>query len=80
MPRAPVSLAGGDHCLAPPGSVGRGCLVVKVDVGVELVVPRGVEHCPKATEEAQVVLFEPVGTTNTGDAGGDMTTQLREFG
>jgi len=47
---------------------------------VELVVPRGVEHCPKATEEAQVVLFEPVGTTNTGDAGGDMTTQLREFG
>ena len=44
------------------------------------VVPRGVEHCPKATEEAQVVLFEPMGTTNTGDAGGDMTTELRELG
>src|ERR671918_1415164 len=34
------------------------------------VVPRGVEHCPRADEEAHVLLIEPKGTPNTGDAGG----------
>ena len=43
------------------------------------VVPKGVEHCPKAADEAQVLLFEAKGTVNTGDAGGDMTSQLREL-
>lgn len=43
------------------------------------VVPRGVEHCPKAVGEVHALLFEPKGTVNTGDAGGDMTAQLREF-
>ena len=32
------------------------------------VVPRGVEHCPSADEECEVVLLEPVGLVNTGDA------------
>jgi mannose-6-phosphate isomerase-like protein (cupin superfamily) len=32
------------------------------------VVPRGVEHCPKADEEAHVLLIEPVGTSNVGDS------------
>jgi mannose-6-phosphate isomerase-like protein (cupin superfamily) len=31
------------------------------------VVPRGVEHCPVADEEAHVLLIEPSGTPNTGD-------------
>lgn len=44
------------------------------------VVPRGVEHCPKAADEVQAILFEPKGTVNTGDAGGDMTAELRELG
>ncbi len=35
------------------------------------VVPRGVEHCPRAEEETHVVLVEPRGTVNTGDAGGE---------
>ena len=43
------------------------------------VVPRGAEHCPKAAEEVHALLFEPQGTVNTGDAGGEMTSQLREF-
>lgn len=34
------------------------------------VVPRGVEHCPVADEETAVLLLEPAGTLNTGDAGG----------
>jgi mannose-6-phosphate isomerase-like protein (cupin superfamily) len=43
------------------------------------VVPRGVEHCPKAAGEVEALLFEPQGTVNTGDAGGSMTSPLREF-
>ncbi len=37
------------------------------------VVPRGVEHCPVAEEETAIMLVEPTGTLNTGDAGGPMT-------
>lgn len=43
------------------------------------VVPKGIEHCPKAAEEVHAILFEPQGTVNTGDAGGEMTSQLREL-
>ena len=43
------------------------------------VVPKGVEHCPRADEEVQALLFEPKGTVNTGDAGGSMTSALREL-
>ena len=43
------------------------------------VVPRGVEHCPRADEEAHVLLIEPRGTVNTGDAGGPLTAPEREL-
>jgi len=43
---------------------------VELEAGELFVVPRGVEHCPRADEEAHVLLVEPVGTPNTGDAGG----------
>lgn len=43
------------------------------------VVPKGVEHCPRAEGEVQALLFEPKGTVNTGDAGGDRTSELREL-
>jgi mannose-6-phosphate isomerase-like protein (cupin superfamily) len=36
--------------------------------GELVVVPRGVRHCPVADEETRLVLLEPRGTTNTGDA------------
>lgn len=32
------------------------------------VVPRGVEHRPVAEDEVHLLLIEPVGTPNTGDA------------
>jgi len=32
------------------------------------VVPKGVEHRPVAGEEVHLLLIEPVGTPNTGDA------------
>ena len=43
--------------------------------GELFVVPRGVEHCPRADGEAHVLLIEPLGTPNTGDAGGERTAQ-----
>jgi mannose-6-phosphate isomerase-like protein (cupin superfamily) len=48
---------------------------VELDEGEMFVVPRGVEHCPRAEEEAHVLLIEPVGTPNTGDAGGPLTAE-----
>jgi mannose-6-phosphate isomerase-like protein (cupin superfamily) len=37
--------------------------------GELIIVPHGVEHCPVAeTEEVQLLLLEPAGTLNTGDA------------
>ena len=36
--------------------------------GELFVVPRGVEHCPRADEGAEILLIEPQGTVNTGDA------------
>ena len=41
--------------------------------GQLFVVPRGVEHCPVAAEEASIVLIERAGVVNTGEAGGDLT-------
>jgi mannose-6-phosphate isomerase-like protein (cupin superfamily) len=43
------------------------------------VVPKGVEHCPRADAEVSAMLFEPKGTVNTGDAGGDRTAELSEL-
>jgi mannose-6-phosphate isomerase-like protein (cupin superfamily) len=43
--------------------------------GELLVVPKGVEHQPAAAEECELLLIEPAGTPNTGDAGGDRTAQ-----
>jgi mannose-6-phosphate isomerase-like protein (cupin superfamily) len=41
---------------------------VELGPGELFVVPRGVEHCPRADEEAQILLIEPRGTPNTGDS------------
>lgn len=46
---------------------------VELGPGELFVVPKGVEHCPRADEEAHVLLIEPAGTPNTGDAGGELT-------
>ncbi len=39
------------------------------------VVPKGVRHRPKAAVETTILMFEPRGTVNTGDAGGAMTRE-----
>ena len=40
---------------------------VTLSAGEMFVVPRGVEHCPVANDEAHLLLIEPAGTPNTGD-------------
>ena len=37
------------------------------------IIPRGVEHCPVAQEEVQVLLLEPASTLNTGNLRNDRT-------
>ena len=41
--------------------------VVELSPGECLLVPRGVEHRTAADGEAQIVLFEPAATRNTGN-------------
>jgi mannose-6-phosphate isomerase-like protein (cupin superfamily) len=52
---------------------------VELYPGELFVVPRGVEHRPDAEEETEVLLIEPDGTVNTGDAGGELTTDPRHI-
>jgi mannose-6-phosphate isomerase-like protein (cupin superfamily) len=42
--------------------------IVTLGPGEMFVVPKGVEHRPVAAAEAHVLLIEPRGTPNTGDA------------
>ena len=62
--------------------VTKGSLVIRLrdrevtlGTGELVVVPKGVEHLPVAEEECEVLLIEPAGTPNTGDAGGARTVE-----
>jgi mannose-6-phosphate isomerase-like protein (cupin superfamily) len=46
---------------------------IELREGEMLVVPKGVRHKPYAEEECKVMLVEPRGVVNTGDAEGDLT-------
>lgn len=41
--------------------------VITLNPGECIVIPRGVEHKPVAPVEAEVLLFEPASTINTGN-------------
>ena len=53
--------------------------VVELGPGELYVVPRGVEHRPRAEQEVKALLLEPAGVFNTGDAGGDLTAPVQEL-
>jgi hypothetical protein len=38
-----------------------------------LIVPRGVEHCPKAESECHIMMIEPKTTLNTGNVQNERT-------
>jgi mannose-6-phosphate isomerase-like protein (cupin superfamily) len=46
---------------------------VTIGPGEMYVVKKGVEHKPYAAREVKMMLIEPRGVTNTGDAGGERT-------
>ena len=41
---------------------------ILIKQGEFIIIPQGIEHCPSAEHEVQVMLFEKAGTLNTGDA------------
>jgi mannose-6-phosphate isomerase-like protein (cupin superfamily) len=46
---------------------------VSLGIGEFYVVPRGLEHRTKTRTECAIMLIEPKGVANTGDAGGPLT-------
>jgi mannose-6-phosphate isomerase-like protein (cupin superfamily) len=52
---------------------------LKLQEGELTVIPKGVEHKPVCREECTVLLIEPAGTLNTGDAGGALTDTSLEW-
>ena len=50
---------------------------IVVGPGEFIIMPHGVEHCPSADEEVQVMLLEPKSTLNTGNVESEST--LREL-
>jgi mannose-6-phosphate isomerase-like protein (cupin superfamily) len=48
---------------------------VLIRPGEMFVVPKGVEHKPFAATEVKMMMIEPRGTVNTGEAGGERTAQ-----
>ena len=51
---------------------------VWLEPGEFIIVPKGVEHRPVADEEAQVLLFEPATTLNTGNVRNARTREKLE--
>jgi mannose-6-phosphate isomerase-like protein (cupin superfamily) len=50
-----------------------------VGPGQFIIVPRGVEHCPKTlTDEVHLLLLEPKGTLNTGNVANERTVETPE--
>lgn len=52
---------------------------VQLSPGEFCVVPRGVEHCPLSSGGAEVLMFEPASTVNTGDSPSDRTVDAPEW-
>jgi mannose-6-phosphate isomerase-like protein (cupin superfamily) len=51
---------------------------ITIGPGEFAIVPRGVEHCPVAAEEVEVLLLEPKTTVNTGDIRNERTVAKLE--
>jgi mannose-6-phosphate isomerase-like protein (cupin superfamily) len=52
---------------------------VTLNPGELFVVPRGVEHRPSAAEVCELVLLEPAGVVNTGEADSELTASTDEW-
>lgn len=52
---------------------------VELHEGEFFIVPKGVEHCPVAEEEASVMLLEPKTTLNTGNVNNERTKEKLDW-
>ena len=52
---------------------------VTLGSGELFVVPKGVEHRPSADEVCELLLLEPAGVLNTGEAESDLTAATDEW-
>jgi mannose-6-phosphate isomerase-like protein (cupin superfamily) len=48
-----------------------------IEEGEFAIIPRGVEHCPVAEDEVQVLLIEPKSTLNTGNVHNERTVDVQ---
>ena len=46
---------------------------MQLDAGELYVVPQGIQHRPYAKEECKILLIEPQGVVNTGEADSELT-------
>lgn len=46
---------------------------IELNAGEFVIIPKGVDHKPFASEEVSVMLFEPVSTLNTGNKKNKLT-------
>lgn len=51
---------------------------VEVGAGEFIIVPRSTQHRPVAEQEAEILLFEPASTLNTGDVVNERTRKELE--
>ena len=49
--------------------------IVELSEGEMIVVKKGEQHKPFASEECNVLIVEPRGVVNTGDSGGKLTAE-----
>ena len=48
---------------------------ISLGPGELTVIPRGMDHRPRAKTECHIMLLEPQGVVNTGEAGGTLTAE-----
>lgn len=48
---------------------------VHLSAGEIYVVPKGIEHKPFSENECEMLVIEPKGVVNTGEAGGELTAK-----
>ena len=52
---------------------------IEISEGEFIIIPKGTEHRPRASEEVQVMLFEPATTLNTGNEKNELTRETLDI-
>ncbi len=52
---------------------------IVVSEGEIIIIPKGLDHCPVAEEEAEILLFEPKSTLHTGNVRSERTVDKQAW-